>query len=263
MSAGGGFSTIFAHTFSAKAAITYCASGAPALMDLTEVPTLFCMAPADSVIGAEGNNDALNNFNTLTVRNICTKHNMNQKYPIYPKYFMKAGLSESESIDVYNEMIDNDVLLSNKIPAISADELQNNVQSTPASWSNLLSHTTTELIQIKNLFGIHYGDHKFYSNHNMRSLRFFNNLCDITTDRNFSINPELIPTIYPNPTTDKLNVKNENSENFTILLYNMYGELLLYYKNQKTIDVSNLSTGMYIISILTTDKKYIHKFIKN
>ncbi len=57
-------------------------------------------------------------------------------------------------------------------------------------------------------------------------------------------------TIYPNPTTNILNIKTDEITNFNIELYDILGKQISNYKNQKTIDISNLTEGMYFIKVI-------------
>jgi hypothetical protein len=71
--------------------------------------------------------------------------------------------------------------------------------------------------------------------------------------------------VYPNPTSGILNISNLDLikvKNITI--YNQLGQILLENKNSiNQIDVSNLSEGLYILTIETNDnKKYSESFIK-
>ena len=72
-------------------------------------------------------------------------------------------------------------------------------------------------------------------------------------------------TIYPNPTTNFLNISNLNLISVkNIEIYNHLGQRLIQSNTiQNQIDVSNLSEGLYILTIETTDnKKYSESFIK-
>lgn len=68
--------------------------------------------------------------------------------------------------------------------------------------------------------------------------------------------------VYPNPTNSKINIQTSHSIN-KIDIYNMLGAKVLS-TNQKTIDVSELQTGMYLLKIQTENNQQITKrFIKN
>ena len=70
--------------------------------------------------------------------------------------------------------------------------------------------------------------------------------------------------IYPNPTTSILNI--ENAENSMIEIYDLLGRVVLFENNisiNKQLNVSNLSTGTYLIKISNNNKVITDKFIIN
>lgn len=72
--------------------------------------------------------------------------------------------------------------------------------------------------------------------------------------------------IYPNPASTDLNISNLNLLNIsTIKIYNHLGQLIKEVPTNTTaVNIENLSKGMYILTIETTDnKKYSESFIKN
>ncbi|MDD2634352.1 MAG: T9SS type A sorting domain-containing protein [Bacteroidales bacterium] len=110
------------------------------------------------------------------------------------------------------------------------------------------------------------GDHEWYSlpqndiGYTNEIYKFFTNTMD------FSVKTESIVTktemlIYPNPATNQINVfTNKNAE---LRIYNCLGSLLreVNLEKQNTIDISNLSNGIYIFRIndgkKSTDKKIV------
>lgn len=70
-------------------------------------------------------------------------------------------------------------------------------------------------------------------------------------------------SIYPNPTSDLLMIDNtENVQNIEIM--NLCGQVVLTNNalNTQSVDVSNLQSGIYYISLLTNNEKIVKKFIK-
>lgn len=73
--------------------------------------------------------------------------------------------------------------------------------------------------------------------------------------------------IYPNPSTDFINIELNNYENFTLSIINSSGQVLL--KKQMTerqierINISEFSKGVYFIKITGQDYSFIEKIIKN
>lgn len=72
--------------------------------------------------------------------------------------------------------------------------------------------------------------------------------------------PEI--SIYPNPTTGELNINLLSSEIGDILVSNLLGKVLLHEKNQKQIDVSGLTPGVYTITISQGINTHTQRFIK-
>jgi hypothetical protein len=77
-------------------------------------------------------------------------------------------------------------------------------------------------------------------------------------NNNYSEITKLI--IYPNPSTNILNIDGLSSET-EYKIYNLIGSLIMSGKTNKAIDISNLIGGNYIIKMLG-DKQLIMKFIK-
>ncbi len=72
-------------------------------------------------------------------------------------------------------------------------------------------------------------------------------------------------TIYPNPAVDHLTVSGENMR--TIELYNALGQLIVTENpaidNFCTIPVGNLSSGIYMLKVISTDgTASVRKFVK-
>lgn len=97
-----------------------------------------------------------------------------------------------------------------------------------------------------------YGDKAFYTNIYL-AVNSFNN-------KTFSI--------YPNPSKDRLILSsNENNGILKIKIYNIEGKLLsnksLKFEDKISIDVSNLSSGMYFLNIKDENGQIeVKKFIK-
>lgn len=66
--------------------------------------------------------------------------------------------------------------------------------------------------------------------------------------------------IYPNPATDKLNVVAEGVKNIEII--DATGRVVLNTKNAGSIDISNLSNGIYMVRTITNEGVSMQKIIK-
>ncbi|AWA30402.1 T9SS C-terminal target domain-containing protein [Flavobacterium magnum] len=71
-------------------------------------------------------------------------------------------------------------------------------------------------------------------------------------------------TLFPNPVDDILNIKSkDNAVIHSLSVYNVLGQLVLTVANpMESIDLSGLTTGTYVISIVTDKGKASSKFIK-
>ncbi len=70
-------------------------------------------------------------------------------------------------------------------------------------------------------------------------------------------------TIYPNPVSDKLFISSENTVIEKISVYSLTGRKVAEVVDEtNSIDVSNLSKGIYFIEISSTEGKTVKKFIK-
>jgi hypothetical protein len=62
--------------------------------------------------------------------------------------------------------------------------------------------------------------------------------------------------VFPNPTSFNLNIQLPNTDNWTVRLYNMNGQLVSTEKvNQSTfiqLDIQNLNTGLYNIQAMNS-----------
>ena len=68
-------------------------------------------------------------------------------------------------------------------------------------------------------------------------------------------------SFYPNPTNDLLHIK-ICDKNITVNIFSVNGSHIKEVKNEKTIDISTLSTGIYIFYVQTESKKYTAKILK-
>ena len=72
-------------------------------------------------------------------------------------------------------------------------------------------------------------------------------------------------SIYPNPTSNVLNIDIQNTTNFNIDIYDIIGKQVGSYKNQKSINISNLTSGMYLVKVIDLENNLtaLHKVLKN
>ena len=74
--------------------------------------------------------------------------------------------------------------------------------------------------------------------------------------------------IYPNPTTEVLNIASKSADNITkVIIYDTTGKMLHEQvfedsNSQQQIDVSSLAKGIYMIEVSTLRAAQIVKFVK-
>lgn len=73
--------------------------------------------------------------------------------------------------------------------------------------------------------------------------------------------------VYPNPTNDNLflNTNADRLSNLNVKIYNLYGQVVestMLSSIDESIDVSNLTNGVYFIQLTLNEKTYTAKFIK-
>ena len=70
-------------------------------------------------------------------------------------------------------------------------------------------------------------------------------------------------SIFPNPTGANLNIRLSRPDNFVSVIVNLHGIVHIISTNNFSVDVSNLSKGMYLLLITQNGQRYIKKFIKS
>jgi bilirubin oxidase len=81
-------------------------------------------------------------------------------------------------------------------------------------------------------------------------------IADINFKNNFSI--------YPNPTTEILNIVSNTSEKFSVSIFNTLGEKITSANNIQhlQLNINNYPSGLYFIQINSDNKFFTQKFIK-
>lgn len=105
------------------------------------------------------------------------------------------------------------------------------------------------------------GYEKKYFNKELESL--IKKACNEDQNRITTIAPKDLPYIAPNPAENKIEVFNYPYANFTYEIYNVQSQKLRQgISNNRTIEVSGLSAGLYILTISNQDKSETFKLIK-
>jgi len=73
-------------------------------------------------------------------------------------------------------------------------------------------------------------------------------------------------SVFPNPAKDMVTITTENANDFSLELTDVTGKTLLnktYSGVENTLNISNLNSGIYFISLKTGDKSQTIKIVKN
>lgn len=84
---------------------------------------------------------------------------------------------------------------------------------------------------------------------------------DITASLSTKSFNQIKVNVYPNPTSDVLNIDTtENIDN--VIVYNLSGQKVLQTNTQPTVNVSSLNAGVYLLEVQTEKGTGIMKFVK-
>jgi hypothetical protein len=97
-------------------------------------------------------------------------------------------------------------------------------------------------------------------NHRLESNILNSSLC-VTLSSNDVTTNILIPTVYPNPATNRLKILTyDYAEEYSVI--DLSGRVILVGKETNEIDISAISSGMYIISYKLNGEYFLEKFVK-
>jgi len=177
-SRGGVFSSMVVYFLNFRADAIYIAYGVDAVMPLTTVPTIFCVAANDDqdLVGPEGNQRAYTQAMSLQKRGIMASFNMHAASPVYPERFWRlANLTEADSHNIYNALKAGGFL-------DGRDYLLDNPRNT--NWQSVIPLQYQPYISgITTVLGAAYANHGFYSDYNSRVLRFYSEAISASKDR--------------------------------------------------------------------------------
>ncbi|MFN5310232.1 MAG: T9SS type A sorting domain-containing protein [Candidatus Kapaibacterium sp.] len=69
-------------------------------------------------------------------------------------------------------------------------------------------------------------------------------------------------SIFPNPANTEINIVFPSSDNTGIVISNVMGQVIIKDQNENKIDISNLTNGLYFISVKQEKKSYTQKLFK-
>ncbi|MEZ5422558.1 MAG: hypothetical protein R2682_05615 [Pyrinomonadaceae bacterium] len=177
-SRGGVFSSMVVYFLNFRADAIYIAYGVDAVMPLTTVPTIFCVAANDDqdLVGPEGNQRAYTQSMNLQIRGIMSSFNKHPASPVYPERFWRlANLTKTDSHNIYNALKAGGFL-------DGRDYLLDNPRNT--NWQAVIPLQYQPYISgITTILGAAYANHGFYSDYNSRVLRFYSDAINASKNR--------------------------------------------------------------------------------
>ncbi len=79
------------------------------------------------------------------------------------------------------------------------------------------------------------------------------------------LNRNHIFSIYPNPSTDYITILSENDRPSTVTISDMSGRVIkrdYFHTKNKVIDISQLSNGLYLITVAADGMRYSEEIMK-
>lgn len=153
-----------------------------------------------------------------------------------------------------------EVLVSNTVPVIDSFHVDTLLFYTDAefpSWTQRSVSLDTYVNETVYIAFHHFSPNKF--------ILKFDNIkvdADTTLTVNEIIFDNLVFSVYPNPANDLLSISMTNNEKINrINIYNSIGENVYSTTNSSTINVSNLSNGIYLLEVVSGNSRGIRRIV--
>jgi 1,4-alpha-glucan branching enzyme len=119
------------------------------------------------------------------------------------------------------------------------------------TWYELLSGQTLNVTDINMTLTMQAGDILIYTD---KVINVSNGISDI---------PQQLSTkVYPTETVDNVHV-NSNGNVMSIRVFNIQGSLIKTTQNKNEISLKELSNGLYLLDVITSEGRSIHKIVKD
>ncbi|MDO9300036.1 MAG: alpha/beta fold hydrolase [Anaerolineales bacterium] len=165
MSQGGRFAALAGYTLNMNASAIWVGAGHEQIMEITNVPTMWCLADHDPIIDRE---EAHAQYSQLLDRGVDALFYIHSPAPLYPLYFVNIeGIDEAASERLFSELKsqgyldENNFLIAN--PRLSKWEKHIG-----------LEYSESARLDIQDRLFVAYGEHAFYSDCDHFVLDFFN-----------------------------------------------------------------------------------------
>lgn len=164
MSQGGRFATLASFALNMKASAVWVGAGHVEVMEVTTVPTIWCLAEHDLIIDRQ---EVFAQYQKLLDRGADASFYVNSPTPLYPLYFVNTEIDKVASTQLFSELLSHEYL----------DEDYFLVENPRLSgWEKHigLEYSETVRLDIQDRLLVAYAEHAFYSDCDHRVLDFFN-----------------------------------------------------------------------------------------
>jgi hypothetical protein len=166
-SKGAGFSPRVARALNFHATSMNLLAGTPDIINITTIPTIWCIALNDGTIMPGGVAQSKANYQNLVNRGVSAQYNLAVPSPVYPERFWRiTGLTAVDSQAIHTALRQNGFIDARNF--LVADPDTSGWQSAvPAQYSSFTNSISDQL-------RICYTEHTFFSDYDRRVLDFFN-----------------------------------------------------------------------------------------
>ncbi|MEO6392208.1 MAG: hypothetical protein ABIP75_10180 [Pyrinomonadaceae bacterium] len=165
-SKGAGFSPRVARALNFRATSMNLLAGTPDIINLTTIPTIWCIAQNDGTIGASGVQQSFTNYQSLLVRSIPSAYYRVLPSPVYPERFWRIpGLTANDSRVIHDALLQSGFIDGRDMLLQDPDT---------SGWQSVIPATYTSfLTSISDQLRICFTEHTFFSDLDRRVLDFF------------------------------------------------------------------------------------------
>jgi dienelactone hydrolase len=165
MSQGGRFAALASYTLGMKATAIWVGAGHAEVMEVTTVPTMWCLADHDPIIDRQ---EVSAQYQGLIDRGVDTIFYINSQTPLYPLYFVNIeGIDQTASAELFAELKSQGYLDENYF-------LIDNPRLSKWEKHVGLEYSEAARLDIQDRLFVAYAEHAFYGDCDHRVLDFFN-----------------------------------------------------------------------------------------
>lgn len=263
MSAGSNFSAAVSYIWNFTG-VGYCSRAQNTGFDTRLSPFAYRLAKYDdnpSYNYPVGLQRAMANVALLDARGICNNLYENDRQPIYPERFARVpGISVSNSILIYNELVANNQIGSNGY-ALNSSIIKANVRANPSAYPTIVNFINQGITGMFTQIAASNAEHNFYSDYNSATLDFFADPCGTTVSIE---NPHLSENkikLYPNPFNSNIRISGSTGLEIGTLT-NLYGQVIWTGNDIEQQDFSYLISGIYFLTVDNGNDRQTFKLIK-